>query len=291
MRLGAALITLPFLFALVRSHWQEILLVCASVLAMLTVLEVALRIANGLPVWPDRNLLFDRVLVTNRWPDLVEYHPVIGWVQKPNVSISPESEQGSFTTGEFGVRMNQPQIRPVPRGGILAVGDSLTVGSEVGDTGTWPAALERIVGEPVVNAGVGGWATDQIVLRAEELMSELAPRKIIVSLLPQNVRSTEYRVHGGGPKPYFLVEDGQLVPMNIPVPRVIDGAPSDFGSLQGILGYSHLVECQRQAIDLSPNYWRNTTRIRLACTARLAKAAGAEFCRPLPRQTSGAYVT
>jgi lysophospholipase L1-like esterase len=158
------------------------------------------------------------------------------------MSFGSETERNSFTTGEFGIRMNQGEIRPVPKGAILAVGDSFTAGSEVGDAATWPASLERLVGQPVANAGVGGWAADQIILRAEELMEELSPKKVIVSLLMQDVAWTPFRVHGGGPKPYFLVENNKLVPMNIPVPRAIEGPPIDFGLLQGILGYSYLVE-------------------------------------------------
>jgi hypothetical protein len=242
--LGAALIALPFVCALLRPllpYWKDALLLLLSVLGILLVLEIALRIVDGLPVWPDRNLLFERMLVTNRWP-VNDYHPVVGWVHKPNLSFNAELEQSSFTTGEFGVRMNRAKILPVPRGAIVAVGNSFTEGAEVGDSGTWPASLERVLGEPVINAGIGGWAADQTILRAEELMSELSPKAIIVSLLHPDVLWTVFRVHGGGPKPYFLVENGKLVPMNIPVPRTIDGAPTDFGLLQGILGYSYLID-------------------------------------------------
>jgi hypothetical protein len=273
--LGATLIALPFAFAFIRPRWREVLLVLASVLTILFVLELALRIVDGLPIWPDRNLLFERLLVTNRWP-VIEYHPVIGWVQKPNMSFSPESEHTSFTTGEFGVRMNQAEIRPVPRGGILAVGDSFTAGSEVGDTGSWPASLERILGVPVVNAGVGGWAADQIILRAEGLMEDLAPKKIIVSLLMQDIAWTLFRVHGGGPKPYFLVENGQLVPMNIPVPRTIEGPPIDFGLLQGILGYSYAVEWTMARLGVSS--W-----FEAGVSARISTSPGVVTCLLLQR--------
>jgi lysophospholipase L1-like esterase len=239
--LGAALIALPFIIALLRPYWRDLALVSASVLVILIVLEVGLRLFDGLPAWPDRNFLFERMLVTNRWP-VNEYDPVVGWVHKPNLSFNADSEESSFTTGEFGVRMNQPKILPVPRGAILAVGNSFTEGAEVGDRGSWPASLERTLGEPVVNAGIGGWAADQIVLRAEELMAQLSPKAIVVSFASPDIAWTAFRVHSGGPKPYFLIENGQLVPMNIPVPRTIDGAATDFGLLQGILGYSYLVD-------------------------------------------------
>src|SRR5262245_60668713 len=64
--LGAALIALPFVCALLRPllpYWKDVLLVAISVLSILLVLEVALRIVDGLPVWPNRNLLFERMLV------------------------------------------------------------------------------------------------------------------------------------------------------------------------------------------------------------------------------------
>src|SRR5436190_8347074 len=101
--LGATLIALAFIIALIRPYWREASLVFASVLIILIALEVGLRIADGLPAWPDRNLLFERTLVTNRWP-VNEYHPVVGWVHKPNLSFNADSAESSFTTGEFGVR-------------------------------------------------------------------------------------------------------------------------------------------------------------------------------------------
>jgi hypothetical protein len=276
--LGAAVIALPFLCALLRPllpYWKEGLLLSISVLCILLALEVALRIVDGLPAWPDRNLLFERMLVTNRWP-VNDYHQVVGWVHKPNLSFNAELEQSSFTTGEFGVRMNQAKILPVPRGAIVAVGNSFTEGAEVGDSGTWPASLERVLGEPVINAGIGGWAADQIILRAEELMSELSPKAIIVSLLYADVTWTLFRVHGGGPKPYFLVENGRLVPMNIPVPRTIDGAATDFGLLQGILGYSYLIDWTMSRLGV-------TSWFELGISARVSTSAVLVTCGLLDR--------
>jgi hypothetical protein len=275
---GATLIALPFAGALIRSllpYWKEALLLSISVLSILLVLEIALRIVDGLPAWPDRNFLFERMLVTNRWP-VNDYHPGVGWVHKPNLSFNADSEDSSFTTGEFGVRMNQAKILPVPRGAILAVGNSFTEGAEVGDRGTWPASLERTLGEPVVNAGIGGWAADQIILRAEELMSELSPKTIIVSFASPDIAWTVFRVHGGGPKPYFLVEDGRLVPMNIPVPRTIDGAPTDFGLLQGILGYSYMMDWTMSRLGV-------TSWFELGISARVATDPVVVTCLLLER--------
>src|SRR6185312_14962905 len=100
-----------------------------------------------------------------------------------------------------GVRMNQAEVRPLPRSAILAVGDSFTFGAEVEDSQSWPAALERIVGTPVVNGGVGGYGSDQIVLRAEQLMAELQPRTVIVSFLDGDILRAGYSLFHGALKP------------------------------------------------------------------------------------------
>jgi hypothetical protein len=71
---------------------------------------------------------------------------------------------------------------------------------------------------------------------------------------------------GGGPKPYFLLENGELVAMNIPVPRTIGGAATDFGLLQGILGYSHL-------IDWTMFAGRVTSWFELGISARVSTSA------------------
>lgn len=253
--LVVALALLPTALPLIRPLLptpREGLLMVASIAVALLLLEAGLRLANGLPVVPDRNLLFERALVTNRWP-INEYHPLVGWVHKANQSFNKDSIEHSMTTGEFGVRMNQAEIRPVPKGGILAVGASFTEGAEVGDSGTWPAALERTLGEPVVNAGIGGWSADQTILRAEELLPVLLPKTIVIALLDDNILWTQYRVYGGGPKPYFLIRNGALVHMNNPVPRAIEGPPTDFGLIAGVLGYSYLMD--RVMSQLGVNRW------------------------------------
>jgi hypothetical protein len=76
-------------------------------------------------------LLFERMLVTNPRP-VNHYHPVVGWLHRPNRSFIAEPEHSPFTTGEFGMRMKQAKILPVPRGTILAVGNSFSGGAEVG---------------------------------------------------------------------------------------------------------------------------------------------------------------
>jgi hypothetical protein len=232
---------MPEISTALRDAFKNIALCFATCIVSLVALELGLRAINAQPLWPDRNLLLERALVTNKFK-MSEYHPVLGWVMRPGLSINPSGPH-SFTSGELGIRMNGPKIvTEVPRNAILAVGDSFTAGSEVGDAETWPAFLEQMLGEPVLNAAAGGWATDQIVLRAEELIPKLMPKMIIISYLANDILRAEYKVYGGGPKPYFLIDNGNLVLANVPVPRTIEGATKEIGIARSLLGYSYAVD-------------------------------------------------
>ena len=75
-----------------------------------------------------------------------------------------------------------------------------------------------MIGRAVVNAGVPGFGTDQIVLRAESLLPTLKPSALIVSLFAHDFERAGMAVFSGASKPYFTMESGSLVLQNVPVP-------------------------------------------------------------------------
>lgn len=101
---------------------------------------------------------------------------------------------------------------------LLAVGDSYTFGEEVSDPGSWPAQLQRLSGERVLNGGVSGYGFDQIVLRAEQLADRHKPSMIIVGFIADDIRRTEMRRLWGRDKPWFAIEGNELVLRGTPVP-------------------------------------------------------------------------
>lgn len=129
--------------------------------------------------------------------------------------------------------------RPVPQNAILAVGNSFTFGEEVNDDKSWPADLEVITGTPVINAASGAWGTDQIVMRAEVVIDIAHPKILIVDFYSQDVERAEYQVLFGGEKPYYTIEEGELVLHNVPVPQVT--MAKEIGWLRSVLGYSYTV--------------------------------------------------
>ena len=102
-------------------------------------------------------------------------------------------------------------------GVIVAVGDSYTYGEDVGDKDAWPAQLQGLTGQRVLNAGVSGYGFDQIVLRAELLAEALRPRVMIVSFIADDIHRTEMRRLWWHDKPWFEIEEGQLVLKGVPV--------------------------------------------------------------------------
>ncbi len=138
------------------------------------------------------------------------YDPLLGWVLTANMPGN------GMSTLDHGIRRNGDETE-IRKGGILAVGDSFTAGSEVVDRESWPAHLERLTGVPVINGAAGGYGVDQIVLRIEQLLSIVDPSVVIVGMLDQDIWRCGLS-SGGKPKPYFTVENGELVLQNNPVP-------------------------------------------------------------------------
>ncbi len=170
---------------------------CATVLAI----EIGYRLVTGLPLLELANWRGDHTVILESG-DLPKPDPQLGWV--------PRSDYRSpyHNTLAHGIRRNFDEAE-IRTGHILAVGDSFTEGWEVGDSESWPAYLEKLVKKPVVNGGVGGYGTDQIILRTEQLLPIVKPKVLIVGFLEFDIFRAGH-THFGSPKPWFAVESGAL---------------------------------------------------------------------------------
>ncbi|MEG3591888.1 MAG: hypothetical protein VX354_01100 [Pseudomonadota bacterium] len=220
-------------------------IIFVSTFFTLIVLEVSFRLVEGIPlnklenqVYKQRNLLG----IT----DQNIYNPLVGW------SLAPHRQSSMMTTGEHGIRMNAATITAIKKGGVLAVGDSFTAGSEVQDHEAWPAVLEKIINQPVINAAAGGYGADQIILRAEEMMPHTQPTTIIISYFIGSIDRATYKTYGGGNKPFFVFENGTLVHKNNPVPP-LQASREDIGTARFIFGYSYLIDYLMS--QHLPSYW------------------------------------
>jgi len=209
----------------------RIAMVCVSLLGGLLACEIFVRWADGMPLLPPQDMIGYRASFLTAQRLSAEYDPLLGWRPRANVRWP------GYTTGELGVRLNSSTPRPLPAGAVIAVGDSFTAGSEVDDEEAYPAQVERLTGRPVINAGVGGYGTDQTILMAESLLPVLRPSDIVVGILDDDINRAGYRVYAGAPKPWFEVTGGRLVHHNNPVPPP---SADDRQSAPRWLAYSYL---------------------------------------------------
>ncbi len=259
---------------------RRIALVLASIVIGLGLLEVGLRATSGnwLFVWSNFVLEARKVLV-ERDSGRTAHDPQLGYVPRAGYS-----GQG-ITIDANGLR----STGPAPAGDkppILVVGDSFTFGEEVGDVETWPADLQRLLGQPVLNGGVSGYGFDQIVLRTEALAPLYKPKAIVAAFIAYDIRRTEMRRMWSADKPYFDLENGTPRLRNVPVPPYAP-VETTLGFWQRALGRSALFDFVMRRLDQLHGWYGDHIRVhpagtgeRISCllTARLAelqKSSGA----------------
>jgi len=225
----------------------------ASIAVSLLVLEAGVRIWDRVPLTSTDNFVARELDIVHKQGRLAIYDSQVGWVAMPNASWDAAGKRvpvGIYTFGDYGARMASPHVVPLQKGAVLLVGDSFGAGSEVADADSWPAQLEHMIGMQVINAAVGGYGFDQIVLRAEMLQPVLRPRILLVQTrLEFGLSVARMSLYGGTPKPYFMIENGRLALQNQPVPRLASSS-NDIGWARSVFGSSYLVQYVMTRLDL-----------------------------------------
>lgn len=199
----------------------------------------------GLPVFALTDWRTDKV-VANKLGDRAIVDPVLGW------KLKSQYRSDGFNTIAEGIRRNfvEAEIRT---GDILVVGDSFTEGwDEVRDEESWPAQLEKMIGRPVINGGTGGYAADQIILRAEQLLPVVKPRTLIIGMNEIDIFRAAHAPFGA-PKPYFTIVKDHLE-YHPPEPIEDSNRTSSLTRWsRSVLGYSAVADFILGRLAL--NYW------------------------------------
>jgi hypothetical protein len=147
-------------------------------------------------------------------------HARAGWVQKPNLDITTRERGGRalrFRTNADGLTP-PTAVRAKPAGvtRLLIFGDSAAVGRSVLPEETVHAHLEQLLQgaemrAEVFNAGVEGYATDQELVRMEELLPLYAPDVVLLVVCENDFGGNALRSCYGLNKVSFTREaDGSL---------------------------------------------------------------------------------
>ena len=118
---------------------------------------------------------------------LGQFDPALGWTNRPG-SASPD---GAVHVNALGLRGTREYAPETPAGVLRAVacGESFTFGEEVADGEAWTARLEeRWSGLEVLNLGVGGYGTDQALLRLRSMTGAIGRvDAVLVGLMLENI--------------------------------------------------------------------------------------------------------
>lgn len=239
-------------------RWATFTVYCT--LAVLLLVEIGVRVVSEesggqlalgglklvpLAVMPDAHR---EILLTDpaRLPYVVPDRE-LGWTIRPN----GRTGDGLFASNELGLRSAPSPVGDRADGvrRVLLVGDSYTHGDEVPWEETWAHRLSEELGSgfQVLNGGVGGYGTDQAVLRARRLRLPLQPDVIVLGIYIQDLlrnltvfRSVKHPwTHYPWSKPRFVIADDQasgLALVNFPVeawpPEKVIEFLEDYGAHQ-----------------------------------------------------------
>lgn len=141
---------------------------------------------------------------------LADRDPVLGW--------PPPNRYGVGELDSLGARRNTFFPDVTARSCVSAYGNSFTKSAEVGVLDAWPNQLSRILGCRVNNFGVGGYGTDQALLRFYQNVFDRPPVAILAHAsinITRNINEFGYLRTGSHPfhfKPRFvLAGDGNFV--------------------------------------------------------------------------------
>lgn len=207
------------LSATIRGCLGRLVLLLFGLLTALLVIEFGTRLLGVAPP-------------TDPLPVLWGPHPYLGWFHVPNHGGLWYSEYREFETqvhiNARGLRDREiPYDKPAGVYRILVLGDSFAEALQVPLEATFAKQLEAMLSTParpveVINAGVGGWGTDQEAVFYAIEGFRYQPDLVLLCFFAHNDVLNNYqplevaRVHGAVQKPFFQLKNGELVEPHFP---------------------------------------------------------------------------
>ncbi len=220
----------------------------------------------------------------------IQYDKDIGHLFVPNLTARIPNENGGYIirTNSLGFRsdfeFNRKGDRGLPK--VLLFGDSNVAGDGCSNHERFSDLIGKELGAEVYNFGLSGSGTDQQLLMYEKFAQQLNPELIILAITVHNIerikiayRESIERSTGRYvlvPKPYFTLENEQLVLHNVPVSKIrpyVDEVDSDayeapFSKSNEALSPS-LINLYKKSAILKKTIGQVTSKLNLGLQSKL----------------------
>jgi hypothetical protein len=205
-----------------------------------------------------------------------DFHPYLGWSNSPG----EYHRKGVKHFNSIGARGSREYAPVAPEGvqRIACFGESFTFGSDMKDGDDWPAQLDPQV--EAIDMGVGGYGTDQALLRFRREGTNLSAHTVAIGLMLEHIGRNVNRdrkvfyPQTVKVKPRFVLEgnDLRLLPLPFETRRAAIQAAVD-GSIRELLSEGEYWAGDDPLVPFS-----NIARI-LACNRAWARRDTAELWR------------
>ncbi|MFA6599589.1 MAG: SGNH/GDSL hydrolase family protein [Candidatus Omnitrophota bacterium] len=231
----------------INKLWINLCISGLSIFFFLVILETCVRIFVPKYLWELRNPSADWQL------DLA-----LGWVNKPNLDIAFLTDKGAisrFQTNKDGLMPGTTRReREADIVRIMFFGDSTVVGRAIDQNKTVHADLQKILRSKglnveVINAGVQGYSTDQVLLRMRQLIPIYKPDIAIYGLCANDFDGNLADIAHGLVKPKFVLDEKNgvvLKPLVKISPQIDDGSQND---------WRKWIQCSASYRYFQPNIW------------------------------------
>lgn len=179
-----------------------------------------------------RILLMGRPLEKVTEGVVTTYDPLLGFrfIPGTHAHVRDAEFDFEFQINGHGLRMDREvsYSRPSENRRVVLIGDSFTFGGGVTNADRYGDRLEALTGVEIINMGMWGTGTDQQLLLYLTKGRRYDADVVVLAYLIENIQrnASTARLQANGmlvPKPKFTIEDGRLVLVNVPVPKVAVG--------------------------------------------------------------------
>ena len=154
---------------------------------------------------------------------IYQYDSHLGWFPIPNTNakLTDSISQIEYNHNSLGFRDIEHNYNEKNKKRIMFIGDSFCYGYGVNQNETFVELLrDKISDFELFNCGISGYGTDQEYLLLRKYFDIIKPDIVFLLYcendIIDNILNNNYL---GYYKPYFIEQDGSIIPKGIPVPK------------------------------------------------------------------------